>query len=139
MSDQAPGTINLWVFIEGNLTDEAFIEALVTSTEAKVKALLDEGITDPRTGGSATGTPTDSPFDQVAFSIRGDRVYLLIGAAFLIDDIMSGQMFFFHLPEFLVNLGVGRAPIVDLLCFECMEQVIARLRLGTPWCRSTRM
>lgn len=59
-SDQAPGTINLWVFIEGNLTDEAFIEALVTSTEAKVKALLDEGITDPRTGGSATGTPTDS-------------------------------------------------------------------------------
>jgi iron complex transport system ATP-binding protein len=59
-SDPAPGTINLWVFIEGNLTDEAFIEALVTSTEAKVKALLDEGITDPRTGGSATGTPTDS-------------------------------------------------------------------------------
>ncbi|WP_064093256.1 adenosylcobinamide amidohydrolase [Rossellomorea aquimaris] len=55
-----PGTINTWVFINGNLSDEAYIEALVTSTEAKVRALQDMNIRDRRTGNLATGTPTDS-------------------------------------------------------------------------------
>ncbi|MCA1053928.1 adenosylcobinamide amidohydrolase [Rossellomorea aquimaris] len=55
-----PGTINTWVMIDGRLSDEAFIEALVTSTEAKVRALHDEEVFDHRTGTLATGTPTDS-------------------------------------------------------------------------------
>ncbi|UII58496.1 adenosylcobinamide amidohydrolase (plasmid) [Cytobacillus spongiae] len=55
-----PGTINTWVFINGNLSDEAYIEALVTSTEAKVRALHDMNVKDRRTGQLATGTPTDS-------------------------------------------------------------------------------
>ncbi|TMU87306.1 ATP-binding cassette domain-containing protein [Bacillus sp. BHET2] len=58
--DFKPGTINTWVFINGNLSDEAYIEAIVTSTEAKVRALQDMGVRDRRTGNLATGTPTDS-------------------------------------------------------------------------------
>src|SRR5699024_11374725 len=34
-----PGTINLWVFINGKLQDEAFIQCIMTTTEAKAKAL----------------------------------------------------------------------------------------------------
>ncbi|MGM0854170.1 MAG: adenosylcobinamide amidohydrolase [Bacillota bacterium] len=58
--ESKPGTINTWVFINGNLSDEAYIEALVTSTEAKVRALHDMNVRDRRTGQLATGTPTDS-------------------------------------------------------------------------------
>ncbi|WP_175991422.1 heme ABC transporter ATP-binding protein [Bacillus sp. Marseille-Q1617] len=55
-----PGTINTWVFVNGKLSDEAFIEALVTSTEAKVRAMQEQEVYDHRTGTLATGTPTDS-------------------------------------------------------------------------------
>jgi iron complex transport system ATP-binding protein len=55
-----PGTINIWVMINGKLSDEAFIEALVISTEAKVRALHEQEVYDHRTGTLATGTPTDS-------------------------------------------------------------------------------
>ncbi|MBH9964748.1 heme ABC transporter ATP-binding protein [[Bacillus] enclensis] len=55
-----PGTVNTWVFVNGRLSDEAFIEALVVSTEAKVKAMQEQNVVDHRTGTLATGTPTDS-------------------------------------------------------------------------------
>jgi len=60
--DQKPrvGTINTWVIINGQLPDEAFIQAMITATEAKAKALQTESITDPLTGTIATGTSTDS-------------------------------------------------------------------------------
>jgi iron complex transport system ATP-binding protein len=54
------GTINIWIFMEGRLTDEAFVQAMMTATEAKAGALRDYGIKDPVTGTSATGTSTDS-------------------------------------------------------------------------------
>lgn len=54
------GTINTWVFIEGNLTEAAFVQAMVTATEAKVKALSDEEVNDPVMKTIATGTSTDS-------------------------------------------------------------------------------
>lgn len=55
-----PGTINTWLFINGELTEEAFIQSIMTATEAKVKVLHDMGIKDPYTGTLATGTSTDS-------------------------------------------------------------------------------
>nr|WP_255457351.1 adenosylcobinamide amidohydrolase [Sporosarcina sp. JAI121] len=60
--DQKPrvGTINTWVIVNGQLPDEAFIQAMITATEAKTKALQTESITDPLTGTIATGTSTDS-------------------------------------------------------------------------------
>ncbi|MFD1205663.1 MULTISPECIES: adenosylcobinamide amidohydrolase [Sporosarcina] len=54
------GTINTWVIMNGQLTEEAFIQAMITATEAKTKALQNENIKDPLTGTIATGTSTDS-------------------------------------------------------------------------------
>ena len=54
------GTINTWVIVNGQLPDEAFIQAMITATEAKTKALQTESIKDPLTGTIATGTSTDS-------------------------------------------------------------------------------
>jgi iron complex transport system ATP-binding protein len=55
-----PGTINTWIFISGKLTDEAYIQAIMTATEAKTAALREKKIKDKRTGTQATGTSTDS-------------------------------------------------------------------------------
>ncbi|NRD79315.1 adenosylcobinamide amidohydrolase [Bacillus sp. BRMEA1] len=54
------GTINIWIFINGELTEEAFIQSIMTATEAKVKAIHDLNVLDPVTGTIATGTSTDS-------------------------------------------------------------------------------
>lgn len=60
--DEAPriGTINTWVIVNGKLPDEAFIQAMITATEAKAKALQTENVKDPLTDTIATGTSTDS-------------------------------------------------------------------------------
>lgn len=58
--EQRIGTINTWVIINGHLPDEAFIQAMITATEAKTKALHTEDIKDPLTDTIATGTSTDS-------------------------------------------------------------------------------
>lgn len=55
-----PGTINIWLFIEGSLPDAAFVQAMMTATEAKTKALFDLQVLDPETNTLATGTSTDS-------------------------------------------------------------------------------
>lgn len=55
-----PGTINTWVFVNGQLTEEAFIQSIMTATEAKAKALADFHVLDTVTGTQATGTSTDS-------------------------------------------------------------------------------
>ena len=49
-----------WVFIDGELTEEAFIQSIMTATEAKVKVLHDREVRNPDTGTLATGTSTDS-------------------------------------------------------------------------------
>lgn len=54
------GTINIWVFIDGELPEAAYVQALMTVTEAKAKALHDEEIRDLSNGTIATGTSTDS-------------------------------------------------------------------------------
>lgn len=55
-----PGTINIWVFANGYLSEEAFVQSVMTATEAKVKALFDKRVKDPLTKSQATGTSTDS-------------------------------------------------------------------------------
>lgn len=54
------GTINTWVLINGELTNEAFVQAMITATEAKSKALQEEQIFDTVSETIATGTGTDS-------------------------------------------------------------------------------
>ncbi|WP_404332757.1 adenosylcobinamide amidohydrolase [Mesobacillus maritimus] len=56
----SPGTINTWVFVNGHLTEEAFIQSIMTATEAKAKALHELEVRDKVTGSIATGTSTDS-------------------------------------------------------------------------------
>lgn len=58
--EMTPGTINTWIFVSGELTEEAFIQSIMTATEAKVKALNDLKVIDEVTGTIATGTSTDS-------------------------------------------------------------------------------
>ncbi|MEH7073207.1 adenosylcobinamide amidohydrolase [Neobacillus drentensis] len=58
--EMVPGTINTWIFVNGELTEEAFIQSIMTATEAKVKALNDLKVIDEVTGTIATGTSTDS-------------------------------------------------------------------------------
>ncbi|MEH7503663.1 adenosylcobinamide amidohydrolase [Neobacillus drentensis] len=58
--EMVPGTINTWIFVNGELTEEAFIQSIMTATEAKVKAMNDLKVKDEVTGTIATGTSTDS-------------------------------------------------------------------------------
>jgi iron complex transport system ATP-binding protein len=58
--ETVPGTINTWIFVNGELTEEAFIQSIMTATEAKTKALHDLNVIDGVTGTVATGTSTDS-------------------------------------------------------------------------------
>ncbi len=55
-----PGTINTWIFVSGELTEEAFLQAIVTGTEAKTIALRELAVLDQHTNTLATGTSTDS-------------------------------------------------------------------------------
>src|SRR5699024_3782546 len=55
-----PGTINIWVLINGELSEEAFIQSIMTGTEAIVSAIQEMGIKDIETNTIATGTSTDS-------------------------------------------------------------------------------
>lgn len=64
------GTINSMVFIDGNLTDGALINAYMSATEAKTKALSDYKILDPQSKTIATGTSTDSLL--IAATQRGE-------------------------------------------------------------------
>ncbi len=66
-----PGTINTWIFVNGTLTDEAFIQSIMTATEAKVKVMHDQQVKDSVTGTIATGTSTDSIL--VAATQRGQH------------------------------------------------------------------
>lgn len=58
--EMVPGTINTWVFVNGELTEEAFIQSIMTATEAKVKVMEYQEVLDSVTGTLATGTSTDS-------------------------------------------------------------------------------
>lgn len=55
-----PGTINTWIFVNGNLSEEAYIQSIMTATEAKVKVMNDQKVVDRISGTIATGTSTDS-------------------------------------------------------------------------------
>ena len=58
--EQAPGTINIIVLIDGNPSESCIAASLITATEAKSAALRDFDIRSFYTGDSATGSITDS-------------------------------------------------------------------------------
>jgi adenosylcobinamide hydrolase len=61
-SELFPGTINTIVLIDGNPTDAAMVNAVITATEAKTAVLQDLAVSVPGVEGSAiaTGTTTDA-------------------------------------------------------------------------------
>lgn len=59
-SGLTPGTINIWAFVNGELSDQAFVQSIITITEAKAAFLRDYEIKDKVTVTVATGTSTDS-------------------------------------------------------------------------------
>lgn len=65
------GTINTLVFADAHLTDGALVNACMSATEAKVKALHDYDIRDPLSGTLATSTSTDSLV--IATTQQGER------------------------------------------------------------------
>ncbi|MGO2133064.1 MAG: adenosylcobinamide amidohydrolase [Halomonas sp.] len=64
------GTINLMVLVDGHLEDAALVNACLSATEAKVRALSDAGVQDVTTGTQATGTSTDAII--IAATQRGE-------------------------------------------------------------------
>lgn len=70
--EYVPGTINTWIFINGELTEEGFIQSIMTATEAKVKVMENLKVLDPVTGTTATGTSTDSIL--IAATQKGKRL-----------------------------------------------------------------
>lgn len=64
-----PGTINIMVVIDGHLTDPAMVNAVITATEAKARALAEAGLKMPG-GELVTGTTTDAVV--IAASMQGD-------------------------------------------------------------------
>lgn len=56
----SPGTINIFIFINGKVTDESLIQGLCCAVEVKTKILMERTILDPNSNTVATGTSTDS-------------------------------------------------------------------------------
>jgi adenosylcobinamide hydrolase len=55
-----PGTINIVLVTNANLSDSTFAECIMTVSEAKAAALRELDVRSPATGNIATGTGTDS-------------------------------------------------------------------------------
>jgi adenosylcobinamide amidohydrolase len=73
-ANQAPGTINVMVILNGNPTDSCLVSLFLTATEAKTAAMIDYDIRSRYTGDSATGTITDSL--SVAATNTGEKIEL---------------------------------------------------------------
>lgn len=71
-----PGTINTIIVIDGQLTDAAMVNAVITATEAKAAALQSLGV--DVDGQPATGTSTDAVL--IATTCRG-HLYSYAGTA----------------------------------------------------------
>lgn len=79
--DYEPGTINVFVCIDGKMSPGAMTNAVITATEAKAAALQACGIVDPAHGLPATGTSTDAIAIAVSQSDRFALTHLYSGGA----------------------------------------------------------
>jgi adenosylcobinamide hydrolase len=75
------GTINTILLIDGQMTESAMVNAIITATEAKTAALQHLGIVEKETGRSATGTTTDAIVIAVSQADSWDAVHAYAGAA----------------------------------------------------------
>jgi len=75
------GTINIFLFIDGKLTQSAMLNAYMTATEAKCAALADLHIVEQSNGLIATGTTTDALVVAVSQQASYENEYLYAGTA----------------------------------------------------------
>lgn len=76
-----PGTINTIILIDGQMTEAAMVNAIITATEAKTAALQQLGIVERANGQSATGTTTDAIVIAVTQHAHWNAVHAYAGAA----------------------------------------------------------
>ncbi|WP_424765642.1 adenosylcobinamide amidohydrolase [Paenibacillus sp. sgz302251] len=76
-----PGTINTILLIDGQMTEAAMVNAVITATEAKTAALQQLGIVEMESGESATGTTTDAIVIGVSQNKHWHVVHAYAGAA----------------------------------------------------------
>jgi len=75
------GTVNIFLILDRHLEEEAFVNAVITATEAKTLAFMDLDIRSSNSGRVATGTTTDSI--AIGSSCRGETVRYLSTATSL--------------------------------------------------------
>jgi adenosylcobinamide amidohydrolase len=80
-SAYTPGTINTIILIDGQMTEAAMVNAVITATEAKTAALQQLGIVEKASGQSATGTTTDAIVIGVTQHAHWNAVHAYAGAA----------------------------------------------------------
>jgi adenosylcobinamide amidohydrolase len=80
-SAYTPGTINTILIIDGQMSESAMVNAIITATEAKTAALQQLGIVEKATGNSATGTTTDAIVIGASQSASWNAVHAYAGAA----------------------------------------------------------
>ncbi|MGZ4163904.1 MAG: adenosylcobinamide amidohydrolase [Tumebacillaceae bacterium] len=82
------GTINIIMVIDGRLSEAAFVNAVITITEAKTAALQELGICDPQ-GRSATGTTTDAVIVAATQNEQYSGVHQYVGVATELGNAMA--------------------------------------------------
>ena len=80
-----PGTINIILLVDANLTHAALVNAVITATEAKTASLQEKNIRTPN-GLSATGTSTDAIC--IACTGRGEAINYA-GSATVVGWLMA--------------------------------------------------
>ncbi|MFF2482542.1 adenosylcobinamide amidohydrolase [Paenibacillus sp. NPDC058071] len=83
------GTINIVVLIDGEMTDAAMVNAVLTATEAKAAALQDLKLVDAETGLTATGTTTDAIVVGVSRNGGYGEVHPFAGTATTIGNAIG--------------------------------------------------
>lgn len=76
-----PVTINTVVLVDGQMTEAAIVNAVITATEAKAAALQQLGIVEKANGQPATGTTTDAVVIGVSQRPEWQAVHAYAGVA----------------------------------------------------------
>ncbi|WP_337102944.1 adenosylcobinamide amidohydrolase [Paenibacillus sp. YIM B09110] len=76
-----PGTINTVLLIDGQMTESAMVNAVITATEAKAAALHELGIVETANGQLATGTTTDAIAIGVSQRASWQAIHAYAGVA----------------------------------------------------------
>ncbi len=84
-----PGTVNIILLIDGQMTESAMVNAIISATEAKSAAFADLDIRDHSHGCTATGTSTDAVLVAVSQSEGYGRVHRYAGVATTIGNAIG--------------------------------------------------